>query len=103
MEIVCPSCGKANHSNPCGRCGCELLPLFAVYRAAEVELSVAGKCLRSGNIDEAREHAARSWELHHSSEAARLAFLACIVLEDFAWGRLWHHRAVRPRQQRRVG
>jgi hypothetical protein len=99
MEIVCPSCGKANESTPCRRCGCELSSLFAVYRAAEVELRVAGKYLRSGNVNEARKHAARSWELHHTSEAARVAFLACIALDDFGWGRLWRHRAVAPQRQ----
>jgi hypothetical protein len=99
MEIVCPSCGKANQSTPCGRCGCELSPLFAIYRAADIELSVAGKCLRSGNVNEARERASHSWELRHTSKAARLAFLACIALDDFAWGRVWHRRAVTPRRQ----
>jgi hypothetical protein len=99
MEIVCPSCGKANQSTPCLRCGCELSQLFAVCRAAEFELRIAGKCLRFGNVDEAREHAAHSWELHHSAEAARLAFLACIALGDFARSRLWHRSAVTLRQQ----
>jgi hypothetical protein len=99
MEIVCPSCGKANQSTPCLRCGCELSQLFAVCHAAEVKLRIAGKCFRSGNVDEAREHAAHSWELHHSFEAARLAFLACIALEDFARSRLWHRRAVTLRRQ----
>jgi hypothetical protein len=94
MEIVCPSCGKANQSTPCRRCGCELSPLFGVYRAAEMELRVAGKCLRSGKIEEARERAAHSWELRHTSEAARLAFLACIALDDLSWVLLWRRRAV---------
>jgi predicted amidophosphoribosyltransferase len=93
MEIICPSCGKANEATPCRRCGCELSQLFAVCRAAEVELRIAAKCLSSGNVAEAREHATHSWELHHSSEAARLAFLACIALQDFARSRHWHRRA----------
>src|SRR5208282_946616 len=99
MEIICPSCGKANEATPCRRCGCELSQLFAVCGAAEVELRIAAKCLRSGNVAEAREHAAHSWELHHSSEAARLAFLACIALEDFARSRHWHRRATTLRRQ----
>jgi hypothetical protein len=37
--------------------------------------------------------------MHHTSEAARLAFLACLALDDFARGRLWHQRAIPPRQQ----
>jgi hypothetical protein len=101
MEIVCPSCGKANESSPCRRCGGELSTLFAVYHAAEVQLRVAGKCLRSENADEALARAAHSWEMHHTSEAARLAFLACLALDDFTRGRLWHQRAIAPRQQNR--
>ena len=94
MEIVCPSCGKANQTTPCVRCGCELSPLFAVCHAAEVELRVAGKCLRSGNAEEACGHAVHSWELHHTSKAARLAFMACIALGDFALGQPWYRRSV---------
>ena len=97
-EIVCPSCGKANQSTPCGRCGCELSTLFAVHRSAEVALAVAGGFLRSGNNQQAREHALRSWELHHTCAAARVVFLACIALNDLAWGQYWHHRAVMPQQ-----
>jgi hypothetical protein len=96
MDIVCPSCGKANQSSPCRRCGCELSPLFLICRAAEAEVRAAGQCLRSGEINDARAHAEHSWELHHSAEAARLAFLACIALNDFARGRLWYQRAVKP-------
>jgi hypothetical protein len=94
MEIVCPSCGKANRTTPCVRCGCELSPLFAVCHAAEEELRAAGKCMRSGSAEEACGHAAHSWELHHTTEAARLAFLASVALGDFALGRLWHRRSV---------
>jgi len=49
--------------------------------------------MRSGNANKARDHAAHSWDLHHTAEAAALAFLACIALDDFALGRLWHQRA----------
>jgi hypothetical protein len=94
MDITCPSCGKSNPSTPCLRCGCDLSSLLAVYRAAQVELSVAAKCLRSGSLQEARVHAARSWELYRTPEAARLAFLACLAGNDFAWSRIWHHRAI---------
>jgi hypothetical protein len=103
MEIICPSCGKPNQSTPCRRCDCELAPLFAVRRASEVELTVAGKCLRSGNVDEAHEHATHSWELRHSPEAARVLFLVCIALGDFAGGRVWQHRGATPLRQNRDG
>jgi hypothetical protein len=73
----------------------DLSSLFAVCHAALVELSVAGKCLRSGQVEEVYSHAAQSWELYHTPEAA-LAFLACLARNDFTASRVWHHRAVTP-------
>jgi hypothetical protein len=102
MDITCPSCGKANQSTPCLRCGADLSPLFAVCRAALGELSVAGKCLRSGQVEEAYSHATQSWELYQTPEAARLAFLACLARDDFAWSRIWYHRVVTPHSKSRV-
>jgi hypothetical protein len=102
MDITCPSCGKMNQSTPCLRCGCDLSPLLAVCRAAQVELSVAAKYLRSGSLQEARWHAARSWELYRTPEAARLAFLACLASGDFNWSWIWHHRAVTPHPKSRI-
>jgi hypothetical protein len=96
-EIICPSCGKANESSPCRRCGCDLSALFAIDRAARIELAAAGKCLRAGNAQDARNHAVRSWRLRHTLATARLAFLTCTALADFASARLWHCRAVSSR------
>ena len=88
-EIVCPSCAKANESAPCRRCGCDLSSLFAIDRAAGIELAAAAKCLRTGKAADARNHAARSWQLRHTLVAARLAFLACVALADSAAARYW--------------
>jgi hypothetical protein len=94
MEIVCPSCGKANEMSPCRRCGCDLSSLFAIDAAAGIELVAAGRCLRTANASDARKHATRSWQLRHAPGAARLAFIACVVLGDFAGARIWRQRAV---------
>jgi|SRR5580704_16179184 hypothetical protein len=102
MDITCPSCGKANQSTPCLRCSADLSSLFAVCHAALVELSVAGKCLRSGQVEGAYSHATQSWELYHTPEAARLAFLVCLARDDFAGSRVWHHRAVTPHPKSKV-
>jgi hypothetical protein len=93
MEIVCPSCGKANQADPCSRCGCELSPLFAIYHAAEAEVRIATKCLRCGSLEEARGHAMRSWELHQNPKAARLVFFASLGLNDFAGASHWQGMA----------
>ena len=94
MEIVCPSCGKTNEMNLCRRCGCDLSSLFAIVAAAGIELVAAGKCLRTANACDARKHATRSWQLRHAPGAARSAFIACVVLGDFADARMWHQRVV---------
>jgi hypothetical protein len=93
MEIVCPSCNKANESDPCQRCGCELGPLFALRHAAAVQLSTAAQHLRNGSPAEAGEAALRAWELHHSADAARLGFLANLARGDFAVASEWLQRS----------
>lgn len=93
MEILCPSCNKANQSDPCQRCGCELTALFAVSQAAVAELRTAAHCLRTQSPEAAHEAAVRSWELRHTPEAARLGFLASLALEDFATAGYWLQRS----------
>jgi len=76
MEIICPSCGKAN-SQPMHALGCRP---FALLRSVArlVELRVWGKMSALGNVMEARAHAGPSWA-PYILEAARLAFLACVL------------------------
>ncbi len=86
MEITCPSCNKVNETSPCQRCGGELGPLFAIREAADAHLKLAGEFLREGSIGNAYHHAAHSWSLHHSPDAAKIAFLSCAYEKDpAAW------------------
>lgn len=95
METLsCPSCGKVNLAAPCQRCGCDLAPLFAIRQAARARLASAAESLRQGEAVAAHEYAGQSWGLRHSSEAARLAFLACIVMREFDAALLWRRRAM---------
>jgi hypothetical protein len=89
MEIVCPSCNKANAGDPCARCGCELASLFAVREAAAVELATAAQHLRHSSPSAAAEAALRAWELHHTPEAACLGFLAGIAGGNFGVAAEW--------------
>ena len=91
--VLCPSCGKASPSAPCPRCGCDTAPLFAILEAARGRIAAAAASLRHGYPAEAREQAGESWNLRHTREAARLAFLACVAMEDFDWAAVWRHRA----------
>ena len=94
-SVLCPSCGKVNNTAPCQRCGCDLAPLFAIDLAAQARLASAAASLRDGEALAAHEHAGQSWELRHSSEAARVAFLACVAMEEFDAALLWRRRAMR--------
>ena len=83
MEVVCPACGKTNDlSAPgaCSRCGCDLSSLARIATGAVWHLKAAARQLRSGNWEEAFEHAEQSWCLRHSPRAARLASLAMMAL-----------------------
>ena len=92
MKITCPSCSKANTASPCQRCGCDLETLFAVRQSAATELAAAAAALRSGDPEEAHTRAGHSWELLHTPESARVAFLACVAQDDFPSALLWRNR-----------
>lgn len=94
MEIICPSCNKANRTDACERCGCELATLFQIRHAAAAQLSAAARHLRASSPAEAGEAALQAWELHHTPEAARLGFLAGVARGDFEVALQWLQRSV---------
>jgi hypothetical protein len=96
MEIVCPSCNKANETDPCVRCGCELGALFRIRGAAAAQLATGAQRLRDGSPREAAEAALQAWELHHTPAAARLGFLAALAGDDFAAAAAWLRRTSAP-------
>jgi hypothetical protein len=96
MEIVCPACGKKSDDAPeCPRCGCELSTLAMIIRAAMQELAVGRKSFLEGDFQSALHHAGKSWRLKKSPEAARLAFLSALSLNDFTNLKRWYARAGR--------
>jgi hypothetical protein len=92
MEIICPSCNKANRSDVCERCGCELATLFQIRHAAAAQLSSAAQHLRTSSPREAGEAALQAWELHHTPEAAHLGFLAAVARGDVKVALQWLQR-----------
>jgi hypothetical protein len=85
MEISCPACGKTSDlhaTSSCSRCGCDLGPLALIIVGAAWHLQMAAAELRAGDWEAALEHAQRSWSLHHSPRAARLACLAAVALGE---------------------
>ena len=82
-SVDCPACGKAGQAGPaCQRCGCDLIQLHRVSAAAARALHHACCALRELNWQEALDASEQAWELRHSPEAARMAFLAAGALGD---------------------
>ncbi len=92
MKIICPACGKSNslEDGICSRCACGLEKLAAILRLAAVYCHEAEARLRAVDGPGALEKAQASWDLRHSAEAARLAFLASLLNGDFAAATHWY-------------
>ena len=94
MEITCPACNKTGQTEAaCARCGCDLTRLRAVLKSASAGLSAARDALGRADFSAALEHAEVSWQLRHTSAAARLAFLAAAALHDTPSALSWRRRA----------
>lgn len=77
MPITCPACNKTGQTGAiCSRCAADLSHLHRIATAADRELAAARAALAGGATGEALRLARSSWELRHSREAARVAFLA---------------------------
>jgi hypothetical protein len=95
MPLSCPVCTKPNQDGPaCQRCGCDLSALHMIRRAAEACLAEARHSLRDQQWGQALIEAERSWELCHSPEAARCAFVLAAALGETAAALHWRQRAL---------
>jgi len=93
MNITCPACGKKSEdARDCPRCGCELYILEMITRAAARELFLGRESFLSGDMQTAMHHAGKSWYLKKSPEAARLAFLSALAVNDLAQIARWYAR-----------
>lgn len=94
----CPACGKKNIEDTdaeCARCGCDLSGMQTLLRCAARRLSAAARGIRECGWPAALAEAEQSWRLRHSSDAARLAFVAAAALGDTRRAILWRARARR--------
>ena len=99
MEIKCPSCRKLNRldeSEPdnrqCKRCGGDLARLYMVARAAGYKLDESKIFLSKMKPETALTLAEESWQLKHSTEAAKLAFLALVAKKNYTPAFAWYLR-----------
>ncbi|HEY5892129.1 MAG TPA: hypothetical protein VIT91_02765 [Chthoniobacterales bacterium] len=80
MTIRCPACGKSSDAaEQCPRCGCELTALREVSVAAAWHRTQACVNLAEHHMEAALRHAAISWDLRHTLEAARIAVAAAVA------------------------
>ena len=97
MEMVCPACNKVNtEETQCSRCGADLLALVQIRRSAALVLNSGTQCLKRNDGRNALHQAEMSWHLQKSAEAARLAFLACLLLQRFTLATRWYELAMAP-------
>ena len=94
MAIKCPACGRANEgADECGRCGCDLAGLIKISALGQQRLAESRAAMKQGKSAEALSLAMASWQLKKSSAAARLAFMACILLKKFGAASTWYFYA----------
>jgi hypothetical protein len=97
VEIVCPACNKVNtEETPCSRCGADLFALVQIRQSASLALKSGALYLKRNDGRNALHQAEISWHLKNSAEAARLAFLACLILKRFASATRWYELAMAP-------
>ncbi len=94
MAIACPACNKAGQTEAaCQRCGCDLSPLHEIVDAAATRLAGATAALANRDWSGAQADAERSWQLVHTGESARLAWVAAAAHGDTAGALRWRERA----------
>lgn len=95
MEIVCPACNRVNtEETHCSRCGADLLALIHIRRSADLALKTGTRYLKRTDGRSALHQAEMSWRLKNSTEAARLAFMACLHLQRFTSATRWYELAL---------
>lgn len=81
-------------ADACPRCGCDLTPLRALAASAAWHLSRAADSMVQQRWRRALRHAAISWRLRHTPNAAQLAFLAAAAASETTLAAWWHERAL---------
>ncbi len=93
--LTCPACGKSNApaAPACRRCGCDFTLLNRATTAATAHLLRAENHLRAGRPRPGLAAATTAWTIRHTPKAARLAFVASVLLREHPTALRWHARA----------
>ena len=95
MKNRCPACKRLNiDTSECSRCGCDFSLLLVIDQKAQIELTKGIEKLKEKDGIKAFEHASRSWLLKKTSQAARLGFLAALMVQcEHSIIKKWYLRA----------
>ena len=94
MAIRCPACKRSNSGEDfCQRCGTDLSVLNAIHSASRSYLERSRRHILLGRGDDALSCARQAWDLEHTQQAAKLAFLSCLLLERYEQATQWYIRA----------
>lgn len=96
--MKCPACNKSvDHESLCSRCGTDLSECIALNVKINTTLSKAVQELKMDRFESSFEVAQKSYDLRHSSMAAKVAFVSCLLMSDGNsdtkkwWFRANHH------------
>ncbi len=91
MPITCPACRKVNDGETqCQRCKADLTALGQIQRCADLALQNSAFYLKQSDGPNALAQAELAWHLRHSRRAARMAFMACLLLGQFTTATDWY-------------
>ena len=90
--MKCPACGRLDPSDLCERCGTDLSVLKKIMGIASVELENGIAWLKKSDGMRALSCARSSWRLKNSQSAAKVAFMACILLKKNREAAAWYNR-----------
>lgn len=91
MEIICPACRKVNHDlTQCQRCHTDLTALLQIRSCADRALQDSALYLKQSDGPNALAQAELAWHYKHSPQAARMAFMACLLLGQFTAATSWY-------------
>lgn len=100
MEIKCPSCRKMNRydnirtdKKQCKRCGGDISGLFTVLQTAKNKINQAMTYFLCKDPDTTLILAKESWELKHSTQAAKLIFFSYVAKNEYELAYSWYLRS----------
>lgn len=92
--MICPACSKSvDQESQCPRCGTDLSECFALSEKINSTLNRAVWDLKTDRFESSLKNAKKSYDLRHSSIAAKVAFVSLLLNSDCNSLKTWWFRA----------